>query len=88
MQSIGGYNATNMPTPGKVPTPDHIYIILTPKSLTQPSKMSTRLKLELKELSAYFPVYINYLDAVNDYPNDQIHSVSLTEIKRELGMPI
>ena len=83
MQSIGGYNATNMPTPGKVPTPDHIYIILTPKSLTQPSKMSTRLKLELKELSAYFPVYINYLDAVNDYPNDQIHSVNLTEIKRK-----
>ena len=88
MQSISGYAASNMPTPGKVSIPDNIYIVLTPHSLTQPSKMSTRLKLDLKELSAYFPVYVDYLDAMHDYPNDQIQAVNLTEIKRELGMPI
>ena len=88
MQSIVGYTATSMPTPGKVIAPDEIYIVLTPQSLTQPSKMTTRLRLELKELSAYFPVYVDYLDAINDYPYDQIQAVNLTEIKRELGMPI
>ena len=88
MQSNVGYTATSMPTPGKVIAPDEIYIVLTPQSLTQPSKMTTRLRLELKELSAYFPVYVDYLDAINDYPYDQIQAVNLTEIKRELGMPI
>ncbi len=88
MQSISGYTASTMPTPGKVSTPDYIYIVLSPQSLTHPSKMSTRLKLDLKGLSAYFPVYVDYLDAMNDYPNDLIQAINLTEIKRELGMPI
>ena len=39
------------------------------------------MKFEINGISAYLPIYLNYFDAMNDYPNEPIHAINLTELK-------
>ncbi len=88
MLSMRGQEAQTMPMPGATNSPNTIYVVFKPQSITPPSHMDYRMKIDLQGISAYLPVYLNYLDAMNDYPYEHIHEINLINLKRELELPI
>ena len=88
MLSTRGHEAQQMPIPGANNSPDTIYVVFKPQSLTYPNNMDYRMRIDIQGISAYLPVYFNYMEAMNDYPYEQIHEINLINFKRDLELPI
>tara|TARA_R110002020_G_scaffold317447_1_gene533053 strand:- start:1548 stop:1814 length:267 start_codon:yes stop_codon:yes gene_type:complete len=88
MLSTQGQAAQKMPMPGANNSPNTIYVVFKPQSLTYPNNMDYRMRIDIQGISAYLPVYFDYMEAMNDYPYEQIHEINLVNFKRELELPI
>ena len=46
------------------------------------------MRIDIQGISAYLPVYFDYMEAMNDYPYEHIHEINLIDFKKELSLPI
>ena len=71
--------------------PDQLYIVLTlqqSKAGDMQSRQSGAVTLETTDVTAYLPIFMNYQDALREYPNFPIHVMSSSEFKSKPSLPI
>ena len=70
--------------------PDQVCVVLSPQLVKKGDGQgqSGAITIEGIDMTAYLPIYTNYQAALKEYPNTSIYVMSLTDYKRQLGMPI
>ena len=88
MMSLQGYKAMTMSVPGTTNSPNEIFIVLKPQQLPQNTStlLQMNLLLQVDGVTTYLPIYTDYADAVEDYPNDSIYALDLSSYKKELAI--